>query len=582
MTTRFRPSSSWSLHGSFPLLGGLLLLVVLLGVIRGHRAPPDEVQDRLRIRIEASRSGSTNALTVGGEELRVTEGVRRYYRTVAFEPAWTGPDGPTAQAETLRAVLRRADGHGLRPADYHVATIDSLRNVLRAAVAAGRPMDSRTLADFELLCTDAFLLYGAHLLGGRVDPVEVVPTWNLDRRQQDLVQQLQNALESGSIRTTLAGLAPPQSEYRALRQALAEYRRLQSDGGWPRIPDGPAMEEGATGERVRLLRRRLLLTGDLSEIVTTEARAFDARLRRAVARFQERHGLAIDGVVGSATRSAMNVPVEERIEQIRVNLERWRWLPRDLGDPHIIVNIADFWLRVVDQGRTVLQMRVVVGLPYRQTPVFSDEITYLVFNPYWYVPRSIAIKDKLPDFRRNPALVSRLGFEVFEGWGADARKVDPATLNWDRLSASNFPYRFRQRPGPLNALGQVKFMFPNSYNVYLHDTPSRELFNHTERSFSSGCIRVEYPVDLATFLLRSNDGWTEERVESAMKASRERAVVLNRKVPVHLLYWTAWMEGGEAIHFRRDVYERDDAVLSALNEPPSPLSHRTATEQSDD
>ena len=582
MPTRFRPSSSWSLHGSFPLLGGLLLLVVLLGMISGREAPPDEVQDRLRIRLEAARSGSTNALTVGGEELRVTEGVRRYYRTVAFEPAWTGADGPTAQAETLRAVLSRADGHGLRPADYHVAMIDSLRNVLRAAVAAGRPMDSRTLADFELLCTDAFLLYGAHLLGGRVDPVDVVPTWNLDRRQQDLVQQLQNALDSGSVKTTLAGLAPPQSEYRALRQALAEYRRLQSDGGWPRIPDGPAMEEGATGERVRLLRRRLLLTGDLSEVVTTDASAFDARLRRAVARFQERHGLAIDGVVGSATRSAMNVPVEERIEQIRVNLERWRWLPRDLGDPHIIVNIADFWLRVVDQDRTVLQMRVVVGLPYRQTPVFSDEITYLVFNPYWYVPRSIAVKDKLPDFRRNPALVSQLGFEVFEGWGADARKVDPATLNWDRLSASNFPYRFRQRPGPLNALGQVKFMFPNSYDVYLHDTPSRELFNHTQRSFSSGCIRVEYPVDLATFLLRSNEGWTEERVESAMKASRERAVVLNRKVPVHLLYWTAWMEGSEAIHFRRDVYDRDDAVLSALNEAPSPLSNRTATEQSDD
>jgi murein L,D-transpeptidase YcbB/YkuD len=214
---------------------------------------------------------------------------------------------------------------------------------------------------------------------------------------------------------------------------------------------------------------------------------------------------------------------------------------------------------------------VVVGTRYRQTPVFSDRLSYLVFNPYWHVPPRIATQDRLPEFRRDPSLVSRLGFEVLDGWGPDARTVDPSTIDWGRLSADNFPYRLRQRPGPANALGRVKFMFPNRHNVYLHDTPARSLFGRTERGFSSGCIRVERPVDLATYLLRDNEGWTEARVRSEMSRSTERTVVLQQKVPVHLLYWTAWPEDG-TLHFRNDIYRRDEAVASALAAPPAPRS----------
>ena len=320
-----------------------------------------------------------------------------------------------------------------------------------------------------------------------------------------------------------------------------------------------------------MLRRRLRATGDLTGPPASDSFRFDATLRRAIARFQERHGLAIDGVVGPTTRAALNVPVEARLRQIEVNMERWRWLPRDLGDPHVRVNIADFWLRVVEGGAPALQMRVVVGTRYRQTPVFSDRISYLVFNPYWHVPPRIATQDKLPEFRRDPSLVSRLGFELLDGWGSDARIVDPSTIDWGRLSAANFPYHLRQRPGPANALGRVKFMFPNRHNVYLHDTPARSLFGRTERGFSSGCIRVERPVDLATYLLRDNDGWTEARVRTAMSQTTEQTVVLRRKVPVHLLYWTAWPEDG-SLHFRTDIYRRDEAVASALAAPPSPRS----------
>ncbi len=551
---------------------GLLLCcaVVLLG--SGPFVPPDDVESQLRLRIEAAGSGATEAMAVGEERIRVQNLVAQYYRQNEFEPGWTGPDGPTPLVDSLLSVLRDAPTDGLRPAEYHVATIDSLRRILQAQADAGEPMDARALADFELLCTDAFFLFGTHLHSGRVDPVELVPTWTLNRRQTDLPQHLQEALETGTLRDVLAALRPPQPAYAAFRRALARYRTLAADGGWPTVPEGPKLEQGVRDERVPVLRERLQVTGDFRGAVPADdSLRFDESLRRAVARFQERHGLDIDGVVGPATRAAMNVPVEDRIRQIGVNMERWRWLPQDLGNPHVMVNIADYWLKVVEEGETARQMRVVVGTRYRQTPIFSDRISYLVFSPYWHVPARIAAQDKLAEFQRDPSRVSSWGFEVFRGWGADAQAIDPSTIAWDSLSANTFPYRLRQRPGPYNALGQIKFMFPNQHDVYLHDTPSRSLFGQAARTFSSGCIRVEHPAELATYLLRDNAGWTEERVTEAMASDTERSVVLREKVPVHLLYWTAWMENGR-LHFRNDIYERDPAVAKALTAPSTSSS----------
>ncbi len=542
----------------------------------GDARLPSVAEEQLRIRIEAIQDEADGATLVGETRLGAASAVARYYHQAAFKLAWTRPTGPTGRIDSLLARLRAADQDGLRPVDYHVTAIDSLLRRLRAQSDAGPVAPSR-LVDLELLCTDAFLLYGLHLLTGRVAPKTTTPSWTLEGRRADLVEHLDRALTESSIRPVLASLRPPHPEYDALRGALARYRRIADAGGWPTLPDGPTLKTGTQHPQVPLLRRRLQVTGDLSGAAPGEdSLAFDARLHDAVSRFQTRHGLEVDGVVGPATRTALNVPAEQRIEQIKVNLERWRWLPATLGALHVRVNIAGFELRVVENGTDRLRMRVVTGQAYRQTPVFSDQISYLVFNPYWHVPHSIAVKDKLPEFRRDPTRASAQGFEVLRGWGADATPIDPSTIDWERLSASNFPYRLRQRPGPQNALGQVKFMFPNPHSVYLHDTPARALFRRAERSFSSGCIRVEHPVDLAATLLRHNEGWSRERIQKVMTGNTEQTVLLTQKVPVHLLYLTVQAAPDQPVHFRRDVYDRDGAVATALAAPPQ-ASPSTAT-----
>jgi murein L,D-transpeptidase YcbB/YkuD len=271
--------------------------------------------------------------------------------------------------------------------------------------------------------------------------------------------------------------------------------------------------------------------------------------------------------VDAPTLAELNVAPARRVRQLELNLERWRWLPQDLGHRHILVNIAGFELDVVEDGQTVLDMRVVVGRPYRRTPVFSDTMRYLVLSPYWHVPRNIAVRDKLPLIKRDPAYLAKQELRLFAREGGTVREVDASAVDWTAVTPANFTYELRQEPGPLNALGRVKFMFPNKYNVYLHDTPARELFARASRDFSSGCIRLEKPLELAVQLLRHDPRWTRMRLDSMIAQRVERMVPLAEPVPVHLLFWTAWAAPDGSIHFRRDLYGRDARLERALVAP---------------
>ena len=313
------------------------------------------------------------------------------------------------------------------------------------------------------------------------------------------------------------------------------------------------------------LRNRLFQDDSFrSEESGFDPELFDERVQAAVQDFQRLCGLAPDGKVGEKTIAALNVSTEDRLRQIYLNLERWRWLPQSLGERFVLVNLPAFDLRAVEAGETLLEMRVAVGRPYRRTPVFSDVIRYLVFNPYWEVPTSIAVKDKLPEVRKDPSYLQKQGMKVYRGWGADQAQVDPATIDWTAVSSSRFPYRLRLDPGPLNALGRVKFMFPNPFSIYLHDTPGRGVFLRADRDVSSGCIRLERPLELAELLLRTNSNWQPGATQDILDDYKERTVRLETPWAVHLLHWSAWVDEENRLQLRSDLYDRDEKLALAL------------------
>lgn len=545
------------------------------------RAAAGPVQEKLRERIEAA--GAPARLSVGSTEIEAITALPLFYERRGYVPAWSDEAGPLPALDSLLAAISRAERQGLSPRDYHLGDLRSTAHLAREAGKAAR--DPGRLVDLELLATDAWLLLAGHYLSGKVDPVSIDPRWKAEPRDRDLAALLEAALSGDGVASSPEGLLPPQEGYRRLTEALARYRRIAGEGGWPVPGEGPTLRPGDRGERVAALRGRLMATGDLAQGAADDTAAggaparaeagetapdsFGAALEAAVKRYQARHGLEADGVVGPATARELSVPVASRIEQIRANLERWRWLPADLGRRHVLVNAADFRVDLVEDGGAVLTSRAIVGRPYRKTPVFSDRIRYIVLNPAWEVPENLAVEDELPLIRGDPGFLERVGMKVIRGWGASADTVDPATVDWGALGPGRFPYRLRQEPGPLNALGQVKIMFPNPFNVYLHDTPDRGLFARSTRTFSSGCIRVQRAVDLAADLLAADDtSWTRTRVDSLLRTGSERTVPLRRPVPVHLLYWTAWADADGTVQFREDVYGRDPALEAALAEPP--------------
>ena len=479
---------------------------------------------------------------------RFRPALRTYYKDRAGTLLWLGTDRMT----TLINRLTRAEEDGLDPSQYLVAD-------LKARLSSVATADTRALAETELIFSAAFLAYASDLKVGRLSPRKLDPELFAQTKTIDGVAALAKLSDYKDLRVFFRLWAPHNPEYRALRVLLSVHREIAAGGGWPTVPPGETLKPGMRDSRISRMRARLRASGDIT-VDSAKPDVYDPALVMAVKRFQKRHGLEPDGVVGKQTVAAMNVPVEERIRQIVLNMERWRWLPEDLGDRYILVNIAGFKLTLVDSGAVWDRMRVAVGKPYRRTPVFSDRIRYLEFNPYWTVPYSIATRDLLPKIKKNPGILKVKGYELLR----DGKSVAPETINWSSLSRKNFPYTLRQKPGPKNALGRVKFMFPNQFAVYLHDTPGRQVFGHASRAFSSGCIRLARPIDLAEQVLRDTPDWNRERIDAVLETGKRTVVNLAKRLPVHLTYSTAWSGEGGTINFRPDIYGRDKSLHEAL------------------
>ena len=476
-------------------------------------------------------------------------------------PLWVRGNGFLARAHEFAAMLAAADSIGLEPNDYAVAAV---RQQITAASSAAR---ATTLAAAELRLTSSFVALLDDLLTGRVDPKSVERGWHIGTNRAVAAERILSsvaALRSGKpIGSVLAELRPDYGVYSALVQGLARYRAIASAGGWAQLPDAGVLRVGDSAAAVARLRARLTTEDYLQPASGSDV--FDPELARSLADFQRRHGLQIDSVLGPQTRRALNVPVERRVEQIDANLERLRWLPADLGSRFIVVNIPAFSLYGYVGGERVLTMRVVVGdeLVSRRTPIFADTMEYVEFGPYWNVPRSIAVNEILPKVRRDRSYLTRNGFQLLRGWGDDAPVVDAAKLSDDALFSSRF--RVRQLPGPGNALGRVKFMFPNDYNIYLHDTPAQLLFDEANRAHSHGCVRVADPRALAEFVLHDRGDWSDDRIRAALAAGRRVRATVRPGVPVYLVYLTAFVRDG-TVAFRDDIYSRDEPLVRALRQ----------------
>jgi len=531
-------------------------LVVAL-VFAGAPTLADEAETQEAIRSEIEQLRESGRLSLGDVEIASGELLARVYERRNFEPAWSGLEKMNALAELIEATAL----DGLSPADYHLGEIRRVQSM----IANGRVLDAAARAALDIGLTDSLIRLGYHQRFGKVNPYDLDPDWNFARafRNRDPALVIQEAIDADSLAGYVENLFPREELYRQLQAYLAKYRDLAASGGWPVVPDGPTLRPGDKDERLPVLERRLAATGDLAPGVLVDTSVYGGALESGVRAFQERHGLDVDGIVGPGTLRAMNVTVEERIEQIRVNLERARWVLDNLGDDFVIVNIAGFRVYLYRDNEEIWSTRAVVGRTYRKTPVFRSTMRYLVFNPDWTVPYSIATKDILPKVQQDPGYLAAGDFIVKDRNGD---VVETADIDWSALGGRNFPYTLVQQPGTNNALGEVKFMFPNEHAVYLHDTPGKGLFDRAARTFSSGCVRVEHPFRFAELLLEANS-MDAASIEELRQSRQMKSVFLKEPIDVLLLYWTAEVGGDGRIHFYEDVYLRDRAVLEALNSP---------------
>ena len=529
------------------------------------------VQVREMIREHCDQAGLRSRTPVEGEFILADTLLPHFYQQRDFTSAWTQDGTLSFQAKALLKAIERAGLEGLQPLDYHLSKIKELFRFVERRKANDSVRRAGLLSGLDLLCTDAFLTYAGHLVHGKVDPEKLEPAWQGVCVDEELVPILERALATRQIEETLGRLSPQHDFYAGLKKKLASYRELATRSDWSVLSADPPLKKGDQGKWIKCIRRHLCDWGDLEEKTVTRQDVFDDELEKALCRYQKRHGLEVTGVPDPLTVAALNVPPDERARQVELNLERWRWMPHDLGERFIYVNIANFELELFEGSRRIMAMKVVAGAEAWQTPEFASRMTHLVINPYWTIPIPVLLKEIAGYILQDPNYLRNNKMVILRGRGDQETEVDPVTINWAKLTEKNLNFRIRQDPGPLNVLGRLKFIFPNKYEIFLHDTPYQEDFAKTARVFSHGCVRAEKPVELAAFVLRGKPGWDMEKIMAAIDEPCEQTVKLIDPINVYFLYGTAWQDEDATMQFRPDIYLRDLRLARALRQmPPSP------------
>jgi len=471
--------------------------------------------------------------------------VNTFYETRNFEPVWNR----TIDASIFISALFCASDEGLNPYDYHFSSLQRL--------AGQQAKKFEEQVTFEVLLTDAFIHYGFHLAYGKVDPSKIYPReWGVYNRTILFTDVLQKALDEKAIIIAIETLRPNHIGYKKLQHELLKFKNLQAKTRLPSITEEGVIEPNTNDPRIRLIRERLQRVEQFFAPPLSDTCNYDSVLVMAVKNFQQKHGLVTDGIIGKQTFAVLNTSLEKYIQKIRINMERYRWLPEQLGQHYISINIPDFHAEVMATDTLVMRMKTIVGRPERKTPVLNSELRYLIINPTWTVPPTILKEDALPAIRRNINYLTRNNLKVINRNGEE---VNPYTLPWYKYNERNFPYQLVQDPGPSNSLGLIKFQFPNNHRVFLHDTNSHGLFAATYRALSSGCIRIEHPFTLAAYLL-TDTNWTEEKLNKLITSKKTTTITIPLQMAIHIFYFTAFVNNQNEIQFRNDIYGWDEIL----------------------
>ncbi len=533
----------------------LYLFISIVFIIPSLSFAQSSSEEVIEQKIQAHNEGFPVA--ADGIELFSQIELPKYYFNRDFDLAWTDEKNRNDLLESINASF----DEGLHPEDYHLEKISKFLNK-----ADYKKLSKDDAAIVDLLMTDALMLYASHLISGKVEQSKLRSKWDIDLnpRPENVDSLLTVTLYNKKIKSALEAVRPSHYLYKLMKFHLKGYREIAKNGGWPEIPKGETLKKGMSDERIAVIRTHLIITKDLKNNASQKLEVFDEELELAVKLFQKRHNLTNDGVIGKGTIEQMNISVQERIATIRLNLERFRWTFHAPDDDFLMVNIAGFHVRRITHRQEVFDSRVIVGKYHKESPIFKDKVTYIEMNPTWTLPYSIATHETLPKLKKDPGYLADKHMEIMDRKG---KILDPNQIDFSKYSSGNFPFILRQKPGPWNALGEVKFMFPNKYAVYLHDTPSRGLFNRQDRAFSHGCIRTENKWELLMSLMDDPDVWNMDKINEILDSGKTTRITLPKPVNIYIMYWTSRVDQHNLIYFMKDVYKRDDDVLRALNEP---------------